>query len=102
MKENGQSSLEELAALFEMEATEWQDSGESEYARQSMITAALVREHSIAMKALGDCYMMACRRAREGCAPQNQDWHHVKRFCEATGLRPQILRWSLPTEITGG
>lgn len=102
LAESGCESTEEAITLFEINAQEWLERGEKDYARESMIVAALLREHETAMKALGNCYMMACRRARGVATPENADWNNVKRFCEETGLKPEILRASLPTEITQG
>jgi hypothetical protein len=69
---------------------------------------SLKEQSNVLLHALADCYMLACRRARgttrEGSSvtPERQDWEHVKRFCESTGMKPQILRVSLPTEIQEG
>lgn len=64
-------------------------------------------EHPALLKALGNCYTMARRelhRLRGESPPsmQRERWEHIKRFCEETGLREQILRASLPTELTDG
>jgi hypothetical protein len=55
--------------------------------------------------ALENCYMLACRkravayRYPEGKEPEtigpestDEDWEHIKRFCEFVGLRPSVLR----------
>lgn len=102
LKEVECADLDEAITLFEINAQEWLERGEKEYARESMIVAALIREHSAVVKALADCYMMACRRARGLATPNTADWNHVKRFCESTGLKSQLLRASLPTEMTEG
>ena len=65
-------------------------------------------ECDAAVKALGNCYVMARRELQRLKRLPSVDavvierWEHVKRFCEETGLRPQILRATLPTEITDG
>lgn len=102
LKEYGCETLEETMTIFEIQAQEWLELGEKKYAKESMLVASLIREHLVAVKALADCYMMACRRARGVATAENADWNHVKRFCEATGLKPNLLRAALPTEMTEG
>jgi hypothetical protein len=56
-------------------------------------------------KALADCYVMARRQLRRKAtmdAGQVEAWQHVARFCEETGLKAQLLRETLPTEMTEG
>jgi hypothetical protein len=59
-------------------------------------------------QAIGNCYMMAKRQVAAHLNGTNapakdlERWQHVQRFCETTGIKSSILRWQLPTEITGG
>lgn len=65
--------------------------------------------------ALGNCYMMAKRELHrldraslKGLAGKTynslavEQWQHVLRFCEEAGCKSDILRATLPTEITDG
>lgn len=101
MKESGFVSIEEVANTFEITATEF-DPVDKEIGRDYMIAAATLRENERLTKALSDCYMLACRQLRRPNNLKPEDWQHIKRFCEETGLKPQILRAAVPTEITGG
>lgn len=69
-------------------------------------TGDIQAQNHALLKALGDCYTMArrelSRHKSSGDPLTIERWNHVKRFCEETGLREQILRASFPTEITDG
>lgn len=75
-------------------------------ALESCQSETSMRQEAALMNALGNCYTMARReiqRHKNGGDPLTiERWGHVKRFCEETGLREQILRASFPTEITDG
>lgn len=115
MKESGFVSVEEVANIFEITATEFSDSKYTEIARDYMIAAATLRENARLTKALADCYMLArravtplLRGARDGFRlthaqmTEKENWEHIIRFCEETGMKPEILRAQVPTEIIGG
>lgn len=91
-KEVGVSNSEELINLFEMTASEFDDAGHNEVARDYMFSASLIRENEALKKALGNCYMLANRRSRGVVTPENADWRHIARFCEETGMRPEDFR----------
>lgn len=63
-----------------------------------------------ALRALGNCYMMAKREQarilntglRHTHAITLERWQHVLRFCEEAGCTSSILRAQVPTEITDG
>ncbi len=114
MEESGCVSIEEVANIFEITATEFSDTKDVEIARDYMLAAATLRENERILKALANCYMLARRsvaRFPSNLFPvqmthdqriQKDNWEHIVRFCEETGLKPNILREAVPTEITGG
>lgn len=64
--------------------------------------ARLEAKNQKLMKALGNCYMMARRRAKVATQFERTQYEHIIRFCEETGLKAEILRAQVPIEITGG
>jgi chromosome segregation ATPase len=101
------AKLELAEAKSELTATKWALESANAHLespeRADKSEAALAeRDAEIArlIKALGDCYTLSRRELRKN--PNDEQWGHIKRFCEETGMRPQILRASFPTEITDG
>lgn len=92
MEESGFVSIEEVANIFEITATEFCDTKDTEIARDYMISASVLRENEKLTQALHNCYMLACRRSRGPGTPENADWKHLRRFCEEAGFKPSITR----------
>ena len=94
--------------LIYAERDEWRDQAKQQQLRAEAAELVQVpNEHTALLKALGNCYTMARRELHKlrGESPpsmQRERWEHIKRFCEETGLREQILRASFPTELTDG
>lgn len=96
------------AGVASKERDEWRDQAKQQQLRAEAAELVQVpNEHTALLKALGNCYTMARRELHKlrGESPpsmQRERWEHIKRFCEETGLREQILRASFPTELTDG
>lgn len=116
LKKYNYASWLEAADALEMEAQEWSETEHmKELAEDAMFAAAACRKLEATLKALGNCYMLANRSvtplrrvARDGFRlthaqmVEKDNWKHIIRFCEETGMKAEILRAQVPTEITGG
>lgn len=54
-------------------------------------------------RALGNCYMMACRRVRRTSDPKvREPWLQIIRVCEQAGCRSDLVQWDMPTDMLDG